>query len=136
MSTNLVAEKLNQILKKHGSSELVFSKSLFSGKASEKAGISGQISGRKFRVIMFDPSSDNSFPAISAHFSSSINDLHLSDDQIAFWNTDNRFTKLYRQDDSNAFIVFDSFFPPPTEEAFIESVVNIWSGAMKEVSRF
>jgi hypothetical protein len=32
--------------------------------------------------------------------------------------------------------VFDSFFPPPTEEAFIESVVNIWSGAMKEISRF
>lgn len=136
MSTNLVAEKLNSTLKKHGSSELVFSKSLFSGKSSEKAGISGQISGRKFRVIMFDPSNDNSFPAISAHFSSSINDLHLSNDQLAFWNADNRFTKLYRQDDSNVFIVLDSFFPLTAEEAFIESVVNIWSGAMKEISKF
>ena len=135
-SANQVAEKLNEILRKHGSSELTFSRSLFSGKPSDKAGVSGQISGRKFKVIMFEPSGDNSFPAVSAHFSSDINDLHLSDERIAFWNSDNRFTKLYRQDSRHAFIVYDSFFPLPSEDAFVESVVNIWAGAMKEISKF
>ena len=136
LSANQAAEKLNETIRKHGSSELTFSMSLFSGKSSEKAGIAGQISGRKFKVIMFEPSGDNSFPAVSAHFSSDINDLHLSDEKIAFWNSDNRFTKLYRQDSRHVFIVYDSFLPLPPEDAFIESVVNIWSGAMREVSKF
>jgi hypothetical protein len=133
---NIVAEKLNDSLKKHGYSELTFSKNLFSGKASEMAGISGQILGRKFRVIMFEPSGNNLFPVVSAHFSSGINDLYLSDEKMAFWNADNRFTKLYHQDNESTFMVYDSFFPFSAEDAFIESVVNIWAGAMRGVSKF
>lgn len=135
LTANLVAEKLSENIRKHGSSELTFAISIFSGKSSETAGISGQVSGRKFKVIMFERSKDNSFPAVSAHFSSDIGDLHLPEEKVAFWNADNRFTKLYRQDSRHAFLVYDSFFPSALDDAFIESVVNIWAGAMREISK-
>jgi hypothetical protein len=135
-NSNLIANKLNSQLKKHGSSELDFPKSLFSGKSSEKAGISGQIKGRRFKVIMFEPSNEAELPAVSAHLSSNISDLRLSDEQIAFWNSDNRFTKLYRQDEDHAFIVYDSFFPASDEEMFIQSVARFWSDSMEEISKF
>ena len=135
LTANLVAKKLCEILRRHGSSELTFSTSLFTGQPSEKADISGQIGGRKFRVMMFERSKDNSFPSVSVHFSSDLSDLRLPEERMAFWNADNRFSKMYRQDGAHAFVVYDSFFPSSPDDAFIESVVNIWAGALRDVAK-
>ena len=133
---NEVATALNKELGKHGISDISFSKNIFSGKSSEKAGISGEIKGRPFRVIMFEPAKESGILSISAYLFSSIKDIRLSDEQIAFWNTDNRFTKLYRQDDSEIVISLDSFFPSSLEEYFIKSFVQIWVLAISELSTF
>ena len=136
ITANEVASALNKVFSKHGTSNISFSKNLFSGKTSEKAGLSGEIKGCPFKVIMFEPAKESGILSISAYLYSSIKDIRLSDEQIAFWNTDNRFTKLYRQDDSEVIIALDSFFPFSLEEDFIKSFVQIWVFAISELSTF
>lgn len=136
LNANDVASLLSNELGKYGTSDLRFSRSLFSGESSDKAGIFGEIKGTTFKVIMFEPSNEHGLMSVSAHLTADVNAMRLSDDQMAFWNADNRFTKMYRQDENHAFLVMDSFFSSSGEEAFVQSVARMWSLAMAELSRF
>ena len=133
--SNSAANFLNDELKVYGSSELVFSKSLFSGQQSEKAGITGRMYGNPYKVIMFESAAEAGFPAVSAHFSFDVSGLYLSDERIELLNSDNRFIKVYRQDDEHIFMTYDTFFPQSYEKEFIQCVVKIWAGGMQKLSR-
>jgi hypothetical protein len=60
--------------------------------------------------------------------------MNISEEQAAFWNSDNRFTKIYRQDD-DVFLVLDSFFPSEEDDCVVQSVARIWSMAINELSK-
>lgn len=133
LNSNDVANKLCQELKKYGTSELSYSKNVFTGKPSEQATIVSSINKKSFKVMMFDASRESGIPSASVHFSLNVTEMKLSQDQADFWNSDNRFTKIYRQDEGHTFLVFDSFFPSTGEDFFSESVVKIWSLAITEL---
>ncbi len=134
LNVNDIAKKLSQELGNYGTSELNYPRSLFSGKQSEKANITGSINGKSFQVIMFDLSHEIGIPSVSAHFSLNIKEIKLSEEQISFWNSDNRFTKIYRQDD-DVYLVFDSFFPATEEENVTKSVTKIWNTSINDISK-
>lgn len=134
-NVNDIAQKLSQELKNYGTSDLNFSKNLFTGKPSDKVTIIGSMNGKSFKVIMFDASNEAGISSASAHFTLKINEMRLSIEQSSFWNSDNRFTKIYLQDD-NIYLVFDSFFPFTEENQVIQSVAKIWSMAINELPKF
>jgi uncharacterized protein YpuA (DUF1002 family) len=131
---NEVAKKLSHELSKYGTSELSYFKDIFSWKPSEKATVVGSIDRRAFRVIMFEASQESEITAISAHFSLNIKEMNISEEQAAFWNADNRFTKIYHQHD-DVLIVLDSFLPSENGYNIIQSVVKIWSGSIYELKK-
>lgn len=135
LDSNSIANFLNEELKTYGSSELVFSKNLFSGQLSEKAGIAGKMHGVSYKVSMFEASIDAGFPAVSAHFSCNISDLYLSDERVEMLSSDNRFIKIYQQDEEHMFMTCDTFFPRSYEKEFLQSIVKIWAGGMQKISR-
>ncbi|WP_143018158.1 hypothetical protein [Belnapia rosea] len=132
---NELAGLLSQELNKYGNSELEYSRNLFSGKLSEKATISGSISGLSYKVLMFDASNESGIPSVSAHFSINVNGIGFSEKQMAFWNADNRFTKLYQQDEDEAFLVLDSFLPSSDEGHLHQSIARVWSMAVCELRK-
>ena len=132
---NAVAEKLGLEIGKYGASKLTYATSLFSGKAVEKADISGSINGNSFRVIMFDASDDVGLPSVSAHFTLNMNKHQLSAGHIEYWNSDNRFTKIYRQDE-DVLLVMDVFLSISGGEDVLRSAAGMWNIALKEISKF
>jgi hypothetical protein len=133
LSINEVAKRLSHELNSYGTSELRYFKSLFTGNSSEKATIVGSINRKSFNVMMFDASQEYGISSVSAHFSSNINEMIISDGQAAFWNSDNRFTKIYRQD-GDLFLVFDSFLSSE-EDYIVQSVAKMWSIAINELPK-
>jgi hypothetical protein len=126
-------QQLRDELGRYGTSELAYSVSLFTGEQSRSPNIGGVISGRKFRVIMFDPSAEDRMPCVSAHFTTSMNDDRLSAGHIEYWNADNRFTKMYRQDD-DIYLVMDAFLTDDGNT--IPSIVKMWDVALREIPKF
>lgn len=135
MDTNVVAQQLSNELGKFGASELTFAVSLFSSEKAKKAGIKGSIQAREFRVIMFDASDELGMPRVSAHFSLNMNADRLSAGHIEYWNADNRFSKIYRQDD-DVYLVMDTFLPEADDGGFMRSVAAMWDMAVREIPKF
>ncbi len=135
LNVNEAADVLSRELSKYGKSELSYPRSLFSGKPSGKANVSGSMNNIAYKVMMFEASNESGLPSISAQFSLNINGMGISEGQMAFWNSDNRFTKIYRQDEDEAFLVFDSFLPSTEEVNFYQSTAKIWSMAVSEIRK-
>ena len=81
---------------------------------------------------MFDASDDEGLPRISVHFSLNLNDDRLSSGHIEYWNADNRFTKIYEQDD-DTYLVMDSFLTD--DDLLIRSVAKMWDMAIREIPK-
>lgn len=132
-NVNEITQALNTELSKYGASSLTRSTSLFTGKESEVSGISGEIKGNKFNVIMFQSSEKDGIQSASSHFTMNINSQNLSDEHIEYWNADNRFTKIYRQS-SDTYLVMDAFLGIKSTE-IIGSVATVWDIAARGISR-
>ena len=133
MVSDSVAQQLSDELGKYGTSQFAYPVSLFTGEQAKLPNIGGAINGRKFRVILFEPSEEEGMPCVSAHFTASMNDDGLSAGHIEYWNADNRFTKMYRQDD-DVYLVMDAFLTGDGNT--IPSIVKMWDVAIKEIPKF
>lgn len=134
LEANRSAQLLVDALGKYGVAELKYATSLFSGKRSEKADISGSIKSCAFRVIMFEAAVEHGIPCASAHFTMNLNSRGITQPQIAFWNTDNRFTKMYQQDE-DTLLVMDQLVPAD-DGRVAEGAATVWASALDELSRF
>lgn len=133
-NVNSFAQSLCDEICKYGTAELTYATSVFTGEKSENARIKGAINGKLFRVMMFDSSAELSLPCVSAHFSLDLNDSRLSMEHIGYWNAENRFTKVYHEDD-DTYLAMDSFLTDEQNSKLMQSVVKIWATALKSVAR-
>ncbi len=127
--TDVILRGLCKIISKYGSAQISDSRSLLSGKKSNH--ISGIINDVEFKGMVYEPS-----PAVSIHLRADIHDLRLTDDQIAFWNLDNRFTKMYRQDAAHTFLTLDAFVTAEDKGRIANSIIRMWDAATKELPNF
>ncbi|QOL82665.1 hypothetical protein [Pseudooceanicola spongiae] len=123
---NSVAEKLCVDLKRHGTSKITRSTCLFTGAQSNTYGLAGSIGGLSYAVHLYEPDLKYGIFSNTAHFRAGINKFSFSNEEMDFWNADNRFTTMYRQDKNETFLVLDAFFPASLDQQYIESVTNVW----------
>lgn len=130
---NDVTQALCAELVNYGAAELTSSVSIFTGKPSETPGIKGDIRGEKFRVIMFDSEESDGISAASAHITLNVNRHKLSNEHIDYWNSDNRFTKIYKHED-DTYLVMDALISTKSTE-IIRSVAKIWDISLRDISK-
>jgi hypothetical protein len=132
-NTHALTDALTQKLNKYGAADFEYLWNFFTAKQSDTATISGSIGDLTYKVMIFDASEQMGIASVSAHFILTVPEMDFSEAQMAFWNADNRFTKIYRQDEEHAFLVFDTFLPSSAEGHIYGSIAKIWSMAVDEV---
>lgn len=130
----LLTDSLCKELQEFGAASVSYPASFFSGKQVSKPDIKGRIKNKDYRVITFEASEEHGIANVSVHFTMDITSETITEDHIAYWNAENRFSKMYKQDD-DILLVMDQLLVV-NDTSLAKTIAKLWMSAVTELSRF
>ena len=130
----LLTESLCKELQEFGTASISYPTSLFSVNQASKPDIRGRFKNKDYRVITFEASEGHGIAHASVHLTMNITSETMTDDHIAYWNAENRFSKMYKQDD-DILLVMDQLLVV-NDPSLVKTIAKLWMSAVTEMSRF